>query len=181
MWLEGAVCDGHPVPGRQLCCGLLIANPPHSAPLNQTATQHMFRFGNTVGTEPGSVTQRRVTLDIVIVDDSEDNVELLAELLRVNGHTVRTALDGVQALRLFEERVPEVALLDLGLPGMSGYELAAAVRERFGDEVMLCALTGFSGAEVERRIQAAGFDRLMSKPLAADTLYDVLEQAHAAV
>lgn len=103
-------------------------------------------------------------LSILVVDDSEDNAEMLSELLAERGHLVRTASCGSSALELLDVNLPDVVLLDVGLPDMDGYEVAATIRSRFGDRVRVVALTGFSGTEARERAQRAGFDDFLVKP-----------------
>lgn len=107
-------------------------------------------------------TQRRVLL----VDDNLDAVEALAELLRLLGHEVRTAVDGKAAITLAERFHPDLVLCDLGLPGMSGYEVARALRALpLASRPTLAALTGF-GSEADRQRSAdAGFDAHLLKPV----------------
>jgi CheY-like chemotaxis protein len=110
-----------------------------------------------------------------VVDDNEDAAELLAEALRARGHEVRVAFDGPTALAAVEGAHPRVALLDLGLPVMDGYELARRLRARLG-AVRLVAVTGY-GQEVDRRASAqAGFDAHLVKPVDLDEICAVVER-----
>ncbi len=119
---------------------------------------------------------------ILVVDDNEDVAETLAELLQQKGHLVRVAHDGPAALRIPDDFIPDLALLDIGLPVMDGYELARRIRER--DElqhVLLVALTGY-GQETDRdRSRQAGFAAHLVKPIDADHLEAVMEELTAAV
>ena len=102
---------------------------------------------------------------MLIVDDNADAAESLAELLEMKGHTVRTARDGPEALRVLDTFRPQLALLDLGLPGMSGYELAGRLRENPGLKgVTLAALTGWGKEEDRQRAREAGFAYHFVKP-----------------
>jgi excisionase family DNA binding protein len=103
-------------------------------------------------------------LTIVVVDDSEDNVEILAELLGELGHRVLTASSGAGALELLDQSLPDVVLLDIGLPDINGYEVATTIRTRFGDTVRLIAVTGFSAAAAREQARRAGFDAFLVKP-----------------
>lgn len=108
---------------------------------------------------------RRGGAAVLIVDDNADAVETLAELLALKGHTVRTARTGPEALRVLETFRPRLALLDLGMPGMSGFELAAKVRaDPALAGVALAALTGWGQDEDRRRTREAGFDYHFVKP-----------------
>lgn len=108
--------------------------------------------------------------NVLVVDDSEDNADLVAELLRTSGHSVRVANLGADALKLVDEERPDVVLLDVGLPDMDGYEVAAAIRSRFGAQIRLVALTGFSGLEFRNQAKAAGFDAFITKPCGSTDL-----------
>jgi signal transduction histidine kinase/CheY-like chemotaxis protein len=106
---------------------------------------------------------------ILVVDDNEDAAELLASALEVMGHTTRVAHDGPEALKLAAEFDPELALLDIGLPVMDGYELA----RRFHDHpdlrrVPLVAVTGYGQPSDRERSEAAGFDAHLVKPVDVD-------------
>lgn len=108
---------------------------------------------------------------ILVVDDNRDQAETLAALLGLAGHDVRLAFDGPQALKVLEDFVPDLALVDLGLPGMDGYELARHVRGRPGlEHVVLVAQTGWGQDEHRRRSRAAGFDDHLVKPVALEAL-----------
>lgn len=115
---------------------------------------------------PMTVPQR-----ILIVDDNADLAESMAMLLRLEGHQVRVALDGSSALELSEDFRPNAALLDIGLPGLNGYELAREFRSRQKDRgLLLIAATGYGQPEDRIRAQAAGFDFHMVKPLDPETV-----------
>ena len=102
---------------------------------------------------------------ILIVDDNRDAADMLAALLTESGHEVRVAYDGHEALRDAATFKPQVALLDIGMPGMNGYELAAQLRGDAGlSELFLVAITGWGQEEDRRRALAAGFDAHMTKP-----------------
>jgi PAS domain S-box-containing protein len=101
---------------------------------------------------------------IVIVDDNRDAVEALATLLRLSGHDVSVAMNGQEGLRLVEKTAPDLALLDIAMPGMSGYEVARRLREA-GCKVKLAAITGYGGADDRERSRAAGFDHHIVKPI----------------
>jgi signal transduction histidine kinase len=109
-------------------------------------------------------------LHVLVVDDSADMVETLAKTLRSDGHVVRTALDGPTALTVAHEFHPEVVLLDIGMPGMDGYEVAQRLRQGGDTPEMLVAVTGFGQEEDRRRSKAAGFDLHLVKPLNLDHL-----------
>jgi signal transduction histidine kinase/CheY-like chemotaxis protein len=102
---------------------------------------------------------------ILVVDDNVDAANSLAALFRLSGHEVRTAHTGLKVLGVARELKPEVALLDLGLPEMDGFEVARRLRqEPWGKDVLLIALTGYGQEEDRRRSREAGFDHHLTKP-----------------
>ncbi len=108
---------------------------------------------------------------ILIVDDNEDAVEMLAHALRIKGHQIHVAYDGPEALRIGAAARPDAALLDIGLPVMDGYELAARLKELPGLEgLRLIAVTGYGQDSDRRRTAAAGFDHHLVKPINLDVL-----------
>jgi two-component system CheB/CheR fusion protein len=103
---------------------------------------------------------------ILVVDDNVDSAEGTALLLELEGHEVRKAFDGPGALETAKIFRPQVVLLDIGLPGLDGYEVARRLREMPGFETtLLAAMTGYGQAEDRARIQAAGFDEHLVKPV----------------
>ena len=114
---------------------------------------------------------------ILVVDDNKDAVDSLALLLSLVGQTVATASDGIDALTQFEHFGPDVVVLDLGLPGLSGYEVARRIRAMDrGSEVVMVALTGWGQDEDRRRTVAAGFDHHLVKPVDFDALKALLAE-----
>ena len=104
-------------------------------------------------------------LAILVVDDNRDAAESLAMLLEIGGHEIRTAHDGPDALRTLESYRPQVILLDIGLPGMNGYEVARRIRASVEHRgVTLAALTGWGQEEDRRRTKEVGFDHHLVKP-----------------
>ncbi len=114
---------------------------------------------------------------ILIVEDNEDAAELLRELLELRGHATQVASNGQDALRQLETFVPDVILCDLGLPGMTGLEVALAVRgdSRFA-RVWLVALTGYGRPEDKARCEQAGFDAHITKPVSLSAIEHTLSQ-----
>jgi two-component system CheB/CheR fusion protein len=112
-----------------------------------------------------------------VVEDNVDTAESLTMLLELLGHRVRAAPDGVAALDAARANVPDVMLVDIGLPGMDGYEVARRVR-RDPDlkEVVLVALTGYGQEEVKQQAMAAGFDYHLVKPVNPDALHGLVER-----
>jgi CheY-like chemotaxis protein len=114
---------------------------------------------------------------VLVVDDNVDSAEMLAVLLRLKGNDVRIAYDGPSAVTMAVEYQPAVSLIDIGLPGMSGYEVAKELRRRCGSAMGLIAVTGYGQDEDRRRSREAGFDEHLTKPVA----FDVLEKHVAAL
>jgi CheY-like chemotaxis protein len=113
---------------------------------------------------------------VLVVDDNVDAAEMLGELAELRGHTVRRAGDGPAALRVLEEFVPDVALLDLGLPVMDGYELAQRIRQLPGlAGIRLIAVTGYGQQSARDQTRAAGFDRHLVKPLQIQDVIQAIE------
>jgi len=113
--------------------------------------------------------------EILMVDDNRDIVDTLASVLRLKGHSVSVSYDGPAALRAIEGNLPEVVVLDLGMPGMDGLEVARRIRSRFdATQVTLIALTGWGGAADRERTLAAGFDYHLVKPLRLEEFEQVL-------
>ena len=105
-------------------------------------------------------------LRVLVVEDNPDAAESFAMLLDLEGHDVRVAHHGVQALRLLDDFTPHVAFLDIGLPEMTGYELAKRMRaDPRLRGVVLVALTGYGGEEDKQQARAAGFDHHLTKPV----------------
>jgi signal transduction histidine kinase/DNA-binding response OmpR family regulator len=114
---------------------------------------------------------------VLLVDDQADVVRSLAQLLRLGGHEVRSALNGPEALSELVSYRPDVILLDIGLPGMDGYEIARSIRQQPGMEtVYLVALTGYGQDEDKRRSQEAGFNQHFVKPVDPDALLALLSE-----
>ena len=110
--------------------------------------------------------EQHIPRRIVVADDNEDSAESFAMLLSFSGHEVRVAHDGEEALDALREFRPDVAFLDIGMPGMTGYEVAQAVRaEPWGHEMKLIAVTGWGQPDDRMRARTAGFDRHLIKPI----------------
>jgi len=115
---------------------------------------------------------------ILVVDDNQDSVDSLAMLLGVLGHEVKTAGDGETALAVADEFRPDVAILDIGLPKVSGYDLAKQIREQpWGKDVVLVALTGWGQEQHRKRSAEAGFNHHLTKPVEFDVLQQILAAA----
>jgi signal transduction histidine kinase len=111
---------------------------------------------------------------ILVVDDNDDAAYALKKALEVLGHTVETAHDGPDALRRVTSFKPTIALVDIGLPVMDGYELARRLREQQQQPVHLVAVTGYGQESDFRRSAAAGFEQHLVKPVDLDRLQEVV-------
>jgi signal transduction histidine kinase len=114
--------------------------------------------------------------DILIVEDNADARETLRRLLELQGHRVRVAAEGKSALETLRAAPPEIALIDIGLPGIDGYEIARRVRAdgTRGKRILLIALTGYGLTEDRRRTAEAGFDLHLVKPVDYQKLNEAL-------
>jgi len=123
----------------------------------------------------------RLARRILIADDNNDALESLATLLQLSGHEVFTATNGGTALQSAERHLPEVALLDIGMPLLDGYEVAKRIRAQpWGQRITLVALTGWGQDSDRRRSREAGFDSHLVKPLDLETLTDLLARLPSA-
>jgi PAS domain S-box-containing protein len=117
-------------------------------------------------------------LNVLIADDNEDAAAALSEFLRIAGHQVTTVNNGHDAVRTAGTLHPDAILLDIGMPGMNGYEVARAVRGTPGmEKTVLVALTGWGTDDDRSRASAAGFDHHLTKPTSAADIVKVLETA----
>ncbi|HTU25970.1 MAG TPA: ATP-binding protein [Pirellulales bacterium] len=134
---------------------------------------------------PTATRELRVTTKrrrrVVIVEDNADAREMLQMLLAVEGHDVDSAEDGRDGLALIERVRPDVALIDIGLPLLNGYDVARKLRARSqGAPVLLVALTGYGQPEDRQRALAAGFDEHLIKPVNLDDLTQIMSRSPAA-
>ncbi len=111
---------------------------------------------------------------VVVVDDDEDSAQAIATLLSLDGYSVLTAKDGAQALVLIEQYHPHCVLLDIGMPGIDGYELATILRERYKDDIILIAVTGWDTRQSRVANTFAVVDHYFQKPLVPATLRRLL-------
>jgi CheY-like chemotaxis protein len=123
-------------------------------------------------TPPPAVRSRRVLL----IEDSADIREMLGALLRDAGHRVDTTPDGPAGLEQVRAARPDVVLIDIGLPGMDGYEVARAIRAELGSDVLLAALTGYGQPGDRERARRAGFDAHLTKPVRLKALQKLLDR-----
>jgi len=127
-------------------------------------------------------TEGAANVRVLVVDDNVDAAESIAMLLRLEGHDVRSvhgAQDALEAAVVFR---PHVVLLDIGLPGMDGYEVARRLRSQSIHSMRLVAVTGYGQQSDRERAREAGFDQHLVKPVDPEALHSVIEQVpHAQV
>ena len=117
-------------------------------------------------------------LRILVVEDDPESLQMMGALLSLWGHEPSLVSSGPPALAAFDEQLPDVVLLDLGLPGMDGFEVARKIRSRRGGmSVLIVAVTAYRSEEHQRQAREAGFDKYLMKPVDIDTLRQVLAQA----
>ena len=142
-------------------------------PLAQPAAAEVPAAAPVARLEAASATSSR--LRVLVVDDNRDAAETLGALIGMMGHEVAVANDGHQALRMMTAMLPQVVFLDIGMPGMSGYEVAqAARRDPRLDATRLVALTGWGGEADRARTREAGFDEHLTKPATVAAIEGVL-------
>ena len=155
-----------PGKGSEFVVRLPLVEPPHDSGRAEPA-----------GRQLEAATRRRV----LVVDDNTDHAESLAFLLRLMGHETRLAYDGEAALEVAAEFEPNVALIDIGLPRLNGYEVARRLRERPGlRNTVLVAQTGWGQESDRARSQEAGFDHHLIKPVAPEVLANIIDSTDGA-
>ncbi len=102
---------------------------------------------------------------VLLIEDNADACDALRVLLELDGYTVEAAADGLEGLDLARTTAPAVALVDIGLPGVDGYEVARRMRALPGPPPIMIALTGYSEPEDRQRANDAGFDAHLVKPV----------------
>ena len=117
---------------------------------------------------------------VLIIEDGPDARRALGRLLEIWGHHVELAEDGTRGVERAISARPEIALIDIGLPGLNGYEVARRVRQVLGDKIRLIALTGYGQPDDQERTRAAGFDQHLVKPVNPKLLSRLLEDEPAA-
>jgi CheY-like chemotaxis protein len=121
--------------------------------------------------DAGADAPRTQPLRILVADDNDDGREMLSYLLSAEGHTVTQASDGPGALATALSLQPDVAILDIGMPGINGYAVAEHLRkESSGSSIILVALSGLGQQEDKARAAEAGFDRHFTKPVDVNAL-----------
>jgi CheY-like chemotaxis protein len=128
-----------------------------------------------IGTEPDTPVAG-AGMRILVVDDNRDAADSCATLLELSGHHVQTAYAARHALELAETFRPHAILMDIGLPDLDGYQLAARIRAaQWGRSILLIAVTGWGQEEDRRRAFEAGFDHHLTKPIAAETVESLFQ------
>ncbi|HEY0684952.1 MAG TPA: response regulator [Steroidobacter sp.] len=128
--------------------------------------------------EPPIAAAPAQALRVLVADDNADALESLALLLELCGHEVRKASDGSETLQAVSAWRPDVALLDIGMPILDGYEVARRIRsEPWGAQLFLVAVSGWGQSEDLQRANKAGFDLHFRKPIGLPVLEDILEKA----
>ena len=117
---------------------------------------------------------RRPGLRVLVVDDHPDSADASCLLLSALGHECRPAVTGENALAEVERFHPDVVICDIGLPDISGYDIARTLRSRHGSALYLAALTGWDQPAARARALAAGFDEHLIKPASARALRAVM-------
>ncbi|HEX3758777.1 MAG TPA: ATP-binding protein [Kofleriaceae bacterium] len=165
--LHGGRVEAHSA-GPRLGSTFTVRLPAGSPPPSRATSR---QIAAAFPTEPA-------TRRILVVDDNEDARGLLADILSQLGHDVRAVGDGPQALAMLREFTPDVAVLDIGLPGMDGYELAAQLHRALpGSGVRVIALSGYGQASDRARSEAAGFAGHLVKPVEVRRLLEAIAPA----
>jgi signal transduction histidine kinase len=135
------------------------------------SSTHYDQSGKTTS----AVDSVRFGARILVVDDNRDAAETLAELLDLSGYEVRAAFDGRSGLDVADEFRPEVVFMDLGMPGLDGFETATQLRAtEHGRSLLLIAVTGYGAADDRRRTRECGFDAHLTKPIDPKSLLQLL-------
>jgi CheY-like chemotaxis protein len=125
---------------------------------------------------PQAPAAARRTRRVLVVDDNADAATMLAMLLETLGNEASTAPDGASALAAAQSRLPDLVMLDIGMPGMNGYEACERIRAQpWGRGMTLIALSGWGQQEHKARARAAGFDHYLVKPVDYEALRGLLE------
>ncbi len=130
----------------------------NDAPNHELSTA---RRPQSSSSEPGVSAGER----IVVVDDHAELADTLAEVLRLDGFDVRTAADGASALDVIAEHNPICVLTDVDMPGMNGFELVQRLRELYGSDIVLIAITGWGDSDPRVAKQFDAFDHCLRKPI----------------
>jgi signal transduction histidine kinase len=161
--------------GNGLGSEFLITLPVISKEAGEGAADDRSASPLALNDSAGEDTTPQIRRRILVADDNSDALESLATLLELGGHEVFSAANGALALESAERHLPEVALLDIGMPKLDGYEVARRIRAQpWGRRITLVALTGWGQESDRRRSGEAGFDSHLVKPLDLDKLTELL-------
>jgi len=146
-----------------------------------TGTTFLIRLPMVAGVEDGEAAVNRphavAACRVLVAEDIPDAAEMMRLMIECMGHHVRVASDGAQAVEMAAEFNPQIALLDLGMPRMDGYEAARRIRAALGRSVVLVALTGWGQEQDQRRAYAAGFDYHVTKPAEPEVIESLIASA----
>ncbi len=134
--------------------------------------RHAAMTASAAGLQPAAAPL--ASWHLLIIEDNDDSRESLGMLLELLGHRVELAENGSQGIAMATATEPRIALVDIGLPDMSGYEVARHLRTTFGDRIYLIALTGYSQSDDKKKSHEAGFDAHLVKPASVDELTRIL-------
>jgi PAS domain S-box-containing protein len=153
----------------------------HGGRLERRGTEYVVRLPLAAAAQArerpaAALAPQSPALRVLVADDNRDAADSMQRILALFGHEVQVAYDGSTALRLGEQFRPRVALLDIGMPGTNGYEVARALRRSQGPRVTLVAVTGWGQEADRRRSSEAGFDHHLTKPVDPGTLNHLLAQ-----
>ncbi len=155
----------------------VIRLPLCKAPVGSQPQLRRQKTNSCLPTRHGPSTPT-VSRRVLLVEDNQDSAESMRMLLSIWGHAVQIASDGPSALAAVRDKRPDIVLLDIGLPGMDGYEVARQMRVGpRGEELCLVALTGYGGDDDRARARVAGFDHHLVKPVAPESLKELLDVA----
>jgi CheY-like chemotaxis protein len=113
---------------------------------------------------------------ILVADDNRDSAETMSMFLKLSGHDVHIAHSGTEALEVAKRVRPDIGVFDIGMPDMSGYELAERIRhEAWGERITLIAVTGWGQDADKRKALGAGFDHHLTKPVDPEKLEQLFE------
>ena len=112
---------------------------------------------------------------LLLVDDNADARQVMKELFQMHGYDCAVAADGLQGLAAAMDHPPEIAIIDIGLPGLDGFGLATELRRHYGADMTLIAISGYSAPDTRRRAEQAGFDDFLIKPIDMPALLQLLQ------
>lgn len=112
---------------------------------------------------------------MLVIEDNKDTLSTIAQLLRFEKYEVATAMDGPTGLEMAKRFQPDVVLLDIGLPGMDGYQIAKELRKRASKQPFIAAITGYATESDKERAREAGIDVHLAKPADPSAILDLLE------